>query len=72
MRHYEHLAEELTALMLQHHLTAAELSRRTGIDLSTLCRIRSGRCDSLSTRILWALSHEFQIPIAELIDRFST
>lgn len=71
MRHYEHLAEQLTLLMEERGLSCAELARRTGIASTTLRRVRNGRHDTLSTRSLLALSNVFEIPLAGLIDRFS-
>lgn len=69
MREYSHLAQVLTEQMTLHHLTVASLSRQTGIDLSTLRRLASGRHRSASTRTLIALAQAFNCPLAAFLDQ---
>jgi transcriptional regulator with XRE-family HTH domain len=69
MREYNRLAEVLTQQMALRHLTVAALSRQTGIDLSTLRRLASGRHRSASIRTLIALAQAFDCPLAAFLDQ---
>lgn len=71
MREYPLLAKALRAMMEERGYSAAALSRKTNIDLSIMHRMLTGRQTSISTRCLMALSQEFSMPIATLIDAFS-
>ena len=52
MRTFESAAPVLSAWMARKELTAAELSRRTGIDAGILRKIMTGRARAVSTRNL--------------------
>ena len=56
MRTFESAAPVLSAWMARKELTAAELSRRTGIDAGILRKIMTGRARAVSTRNLMALA----------------
>ena len=71
MRTYEHAAETLNALMQARGFTAAELSRRTGVDAGILRAIAAGRRRTVSTRTVHALAQCFGLPMQTLIKRFS-
>ena len=58
-------------LSLYDELTAAELSRRTGIDAGILRKIMTGRETAVSTRNLMTLARYFGLSMQELIDAFS-
>ena len=49
MRTFESAAPVLSAWMARKELTAAELSRRTGIDAGILRKIMTGRARAVST-----------------------
>ena len=58
----------LTDLMETRGLSAAELSRQTGIDAGILRKIMTGRETAVSTRNLMALSCFFDSSMADFID----
>ena len=72
MRTFESAAPVLSAWMARKELTAAELSRRTGIDAGILRKIMTGRARAVSTRNLMALAHFFGCSMQELIDAIGT
>ena len=57
--------------MDERKLTAAELSRQTGIDAGILRKIMTGRETAVSTRNLITLARYFGLSMQELIDAFS-
>ena len=61
MRTFESAAPVLSAWMARKELTAAELSRRTGIDAGILRKIMTGRARAVSTRNLMALARFFRL-----------
>ena len=67
MRTFESAAPVLSAWMARKELTAAELSRRTGIDAGILRKIMTGRARAVSTRNLMALARFFGCSMQELI-----
>ena len=69
MRTFESAAPVLSAWMARKELTAAELSRRTGIDAGILRKIMTGRARAVSTRNLMALARFFGCSMQELIDK---
>lgn len=71
MRTFDKAAAVLSAWMGEQGLSAAELSRRTGIDAGTLRKIMTGRETAISTRNLMALAQYFGRSMQELIDTFS-
>ena len=71
MRTFESAAPVLSAWMARKELTAAELSRRTGIDAGILRKIMTGRARAVSTRNLMALARFFGCSMQELSDAFS-
>ncbi len=71
MRTFDKAAEVLTAWMDERGLSAAELSRRTGIDAGILRKIMTGRETSISTRNMMTLAQYFGCSMQELIDTFS-
>lgn len=71
MRTFDKAAAVLSAWMDEQGLSAAELSRRTGIDAGTLRKIMTGRETAISTRNLMALAQYFGCSMQELIDTFS-
>ena len=71
MRSFKAAPEVLSAWMAERQLTAAELSRQTGIDAGILCKIMTGRARAVSTRNLMALARFFGCSMQELIDAFS-
>ena len=56
MRTFEKAAPVLSAWMQTRQMTAAELSRQTGIDAGILRKIMTGRERAISTRNLMALA----------------
>ena len=71
MRSYKAAPEVLSAWMDARKLTAAELSRQTGIDAGILRKIMTGRETAVSTRNLMTLARYFGLSMQELIDAFS-
>ena len=71
MRSFKAAPEVLSAWMAERELTAAELSRQTGIDAGILRKIMTGRARAVSTRNLMALARFFGCSMQELIDAFS-
>ena len=69
MRSYKAAPEVLSAWMDARKLTAAELSRQTGI--GNLRKIMTGRETAVSTRNLMTLARYFGLSMQELIDAFS-
>lgn len=72
MRTYEAASAVLSAWMQERGLSAAELSRQTGIDAGILRKIMTGRETAISTRNLMTLARFFDLSMQELIDAFST
>jgi transcriptional regulator with XRE-family HTH domain len=70
MRSFKAAPEVLSAWMDERKLTAAELSRQTGIDAGILRKIMTGR-ETASTRNLMTLARYFGLSMQELIDAFS-
>ena len=68
MRSFKAAPEVLSAWMAERQLTAAELSRQTGIDAGILRKIMTGRETAVSTRNLMALSRYFDSSMADFID----
>ena len=71
MRSFKAAPEVLSAWMDERKLTAAELSRQTGIDPGTIRRILSGQQSAISTRNMVALARFFGISLRELMDKLS-
>lgn len=71
MRSFKAEPEVLSAWMDERKLTAAELSRQTGIDAGILRKIMTGRETAVSTRNLMTLARYFGLSMQELIDAFS-
>ena len=71
MRTYDAAPTVLCAWMDARGLTAAELSRQTGIDAGILRKIMTGRETAISTRNLMTLARYFDKSMQELIDAFS-
>lgn len=57
--------------MQTRQMTAAELSRQTGIDAGILRKIMTGRERAISTRNLMALARYFGLSMQALMDAFS-
>lgn len=70
MRSFKAAPEVLSAWMDERKLTAAELSRQTGIDAGILRKIMTGRETAVSTRNLMTLARYFGLSMQELIDAF--
>ena len=70
MRSFKAAPEVLSAWMDERKLTAAELSRQTGIDAGILRKIMTGRETAVSTRNLMTLARYFGLSMQELIDHF--
>lgn len=71
MREYERAASVMSQWLRDHGMTAAELSRQTGIDAGILRKIMTGRETAVSTRNLMTLARYFGLSMQELIDAFS-
>lgn len=71
MRTFDAAPAVLTAWMQARGLSAAELSRQTGIDAGILRKIMTGREKAVSTRNLMTLSRYFGLSMQALIDAFS-
>ena len=71
MRTFEKAAPVLSEWMQTRQLTAAELSRQTGIDAGILRRIMTGRERAISTRNLMTLARYFGLSMQALKDAFS-
>lgn len=71
MREYERAASVMSQWLRDHGMTAAELSRQTGIDAGILRKIMTGREMAVSTRNLMTLARYFGLSMQELIDAFS-
>ena len=71
MRSFKAAPEVLSAWMDARKLTAAELSRQTGIDPGTIRRILSGQQSAISTRNMVALAKFFGVSLRELMDKLS-
>ena len=71
MRSFKAAPEVLSAWMDERKLTAAELSRQTGIDPGTIRRILSGQQSAISTRNMVALAKFFGVSLRELMDKLS-
>ena len=61
----------VTEEIIERAVTAAELSRQTGIDAGILRKIMTGRETAVSTRNLMTLARYFGLSMQELIDAFS-
>ena len=71
MRTFEKAAPVLSEWMQPRQLTAAELSRQTGIDAGILRRIMTGRERAISTRNLMTLARYFGLSMQALMDALS-
>lgn len=71
MRTFEKAAPVLSEWMQTQQLTAAELSRQTGIDAGILRRIMTGRERAISTRNLMTLARYFGLSMQALMDALS-
>ena len=71
MRTFEKAAPVLSAWMQTRQMTAAELSRQTGIDAGILRKIMTGRERAISTRNLMTLARYFGLSMQALMDAFS-
>lgn len=71
MREYERAASVMSQWLRDHGMTAAELSRQTGIDAGILRSILSGKRKSISTRNLFLLARYFGLSMQQLIDTIS-
>lgn len=71
MREYERAASVMSQWLRDHGMTAAELSRQTGIDAGILRSILSGKRKSISTRNLFLLARHFGLSMQQLIDTIS-
>lgn len=71
MQKCENAAAVLSKLMEERGLTAAELSRQTGIDAGILRNIMCGRKTSVSTRNIVILARFFGFSMEELINKFA-
>lgn len=61
----------LRALMEERGLSAAGLSRLSGVDSGTVRRILHGQCNAVSTRGLLALARCFDRCLADFIDELA-
>ena len=66
MRSFKAAPEVLSAWMDERKLTAAELSRQTGIDAGILRKIMTGRETAVSTRNLMTLARYFGLSMQEM------
>ena len=71
MRTFEKAAPVLSEWMQTRQLTAAELSRLTGIDAGILRRIMTGRERAISTRNLMVMARSFGMGMQELMDEMA-
>lgn len=71
MRSYERAAAVLNQWLQDHDMTAAELSRQTGIDAGILRSILNEKRKSISTRNLYLLSRYFGVSMQQLMDTWS-
>ena len=71
MRTFDAAPAVLSAWMAERGLSAAELSRQTGIDAGILRKIMTGRATAVSTRNLMTLARYFGLSMQALIEAFS-
>ena len=71
MRTFEKAAPVLSAWMQTRQMTAAELSRQTGIDAGILRSILNGKRKSISTRNVFLLARHFGLSMQQFIDSIS-
>lgn len=71
MRSFKAAPEVLSAWMAERQLTAAELSRQTGIDAGILRSILNGKRKSISTRNVFLLARHFGLSMQQFIDSIS-
>ncbi len=71
MRNYEHAARLMTQWVAERDITAAELSRQTGIDAGILRSVLTGKKKSISTRNLLILARFFGFEMQEMMDLFA-
>ena len=71
MRSFKAAPEVLSAWMDARKLTAAELSRQTGIDAGILRKIMTGRETAVSTRNLMTLARYFGLSMQELLNWYA-
>lgn len=71
MRSFKAAPEVLSAWMDERKLTAAELSRQTGIDAGILRSILNGKRKSISTRNVFLLARHFGLSMQQFIDSIS-
>ena len=71
MRSFKAAPEVLSAWMDARKLTAAELSRQTGIDAGILRSILNGKRKSISTRNVFLLARHFGLSMQQFIDSIS-
>ena len=71
MREYERAASVMSQWLRELDITAAELSRRTGIDAGILRSILSGKRKNISTRNVFLLARYFGLSMQQLIDLIS-
>ena len=71
MREYDRAGIVMSQWLRDHGMTAADLSRQTGIDAGILRSILSGKRKSISTRNLLLLARYFGLSMRQLIDTIS-
>lgn len=71
MREYDRAGTVMSQWLRDHGMTAADLSRQTGIDAGILRSILSGKRKSISTRNLLLLARYFGLSMRQLIDTIS-
>lgn len=71
MREYERAASVMSQWLRDHGMTAAELSRQTGIDAGILRSILKGKRKSISTRNVFLLARHFGLSMQQFIDSIS-
>ena len=71
MREYDRAGIVMSQWLRDHGMTAADLSRQTGIDAGILRSILSGKRKSISTRNLLLLARYFGLSMRQFIDTIS-
>lgn len=71
MREFDHAGPVLSQWLCERGMTAADLSRQTGIDAGILRSVLSGKRKSISTRNLLLLARYFGLSMRQLIDTIS-
>jgi len=59
----------LKDLLKKQNMTAAELSRKSGIDKGTISSILSGRVTNPAIHTVVRLANALNVPLDELVDR---